>query len=128
MKLVRTLIDNSKEGYNMTDVLKECLKDRNVTEVSIATGFWDLRGTALVFNELAEFLSREGSKFRLLIGKDPYLYSSDTESFTKGRYDKQEQAWRVDLDKFAAQEQYVKVVQMLVDNLKNEDNEKFQIH
>ena len=128
MKLVRTLIDNSKEGYNMTEVLKECLRDRNVTEVSIATGFWDLRGTALVFDELAEFLSREGSKFRLLIGKDPYLYSSDTESFTKGRYDKQEQAWRVDLDKFAAQEQYVKVVQMLVDNLKNEDNEKFQIH
>ena len=79
----------------MTEVLKECLRDRNVTEVSIATGFWDLRGTALVFDELAEFLSRKGNKFRLLIGKDPYLYSSDTESFTKGRYDKQEQAWRV---------------------------------
>lgn len=128
MKLRRTLIDNSKEGYNMTEVLKECLKDKNVTEVYIATGFWDLRGTALVYEELAEFLSREGSKFRLLIGKDPYLYSADTESFTKGRYDKQEQAWRVDLDKFAAQEQYVKVVQMLVDNLKDKDNEKFQIH
>ncbi len=128
MKLRRTLIDNSPEGYNMTEVLKECLKDKNVTEVYIATGFWDLRGTALVYDELAEFLSREGCKFRLLIGKDPYLYTSDTESFTKGRYDKQEQAWRVDLDKFAAQEQYVKVVQMLVDNLKDKDNEKFQIH
>ncbi len=112
----------------MTEVLKECLKDKNVTEVYIATGFWDLRGTALVYDELAEFLKRDNSKFRLLIGKDPYLYTSDTESFTKGRYDKQEQAWRVDLDKFAAQEQYVKVVQMLVDNLKDKDNEKFQIH
>ena len=128
MKLRRTLIDNSPEGYNMTEVLKECLKDKNVTEVYIATGFWDLRGTAIVYDELAEFLSREGSKFRLLIGKDPYLYTSDTESFTKGRYDKQEQAWRVDLDKFAAQEQYVKVVQMLVDNLEDKDSEKFQIH
>ena len=128
MKLRRTLIDNSPEGYNMTEVLKECLKDKNVTEVYIATGFWDLRGTALVYDELAEFLKRDNSKFRLLIGKDPYLYSGDTESFTKGRYDKQEQAWRVDLDKFAAQEQYVKVVQMLVDNLKDKDNEKFQIH
>ena len=128
MKLIRTLIDNSKEGYNMTAVLKECLKDKNVTEVYIATGFWDLRGTALVYEELADFLSREGSKFRLLIGKDPYLYSSDTESFTKGKYDKQEQAWRVELDKFAAQEQYVNVVQLLVNNLKDKDNEKFQIH
>lgn len=107
MELRRTLIDNSPEGYNMTEVLKECLKDKNVTEVYIATGFWDLRGTALVYDELAEFLKRDNSKFRLLIGKDPYLYSGDTESFTKGRYDKQEQAWRVDLDKFAAQEQYV---------------------
>lgn len=128
MKLRRTLIDNSQEGYNMTEVLKECLKDKNVTEVYIATGFWDLRGTALVYDELAEFLSREGSKFRLLIGKDPYLYTSDTQSYTKGRYDKQEQAWRIDLDKFCAQEQYVKVVQMLVDNLKDKDSEKFQIH
>ena len=128
MKLRRTLIDNSPEGYNMTEVIKECLKDGNVSEVYIATGFWDLRGTALVYDELAEFLSREGSKFRLLIGKDPYLYASDTESFTKGRYDKQEQAWRVDLDKFAVQEQYVKVVQMLVDYLKDKDSEKFQIH
>lgn len=128
MKLRRTLIDNSKEGYCMVEVLKECLKDKNVTEVYIATGFWDLRGTVLIFDELAEFLSREGSKFRLLIGKDPYLYSSDTESFVKGKYDKQEQAWRVDLDKFAAQEKYVKVVQMLVDNLKDENNEKFQVH
>lgn len=128
MKLRRTLIDNSPEGYNMTEVLKECLKDKNVTEVYIATGFWDLRGTALVYDELAEFLSREGSKFRLLIGKDPYLYTSDTQSYTKGRYDKQEQAWRIDLDKFCAQEQYIKVVQMLVDNLKDKDSEKFQIH
>ena len=127
MKLRRTLIDNSPEGYNMTEVLKQCLKDTNITEVCIATGFWDLRGTALVYDELAEFLQREGAKFRLLIGKDPYLYSGDTESFTKGRYDKQEQAWRVDLDKFAAQEQYVKTVQLLVDNLKDKDDEKFQI-
>ena len=128
MKLVRTLIDNSKDGYNMTDAIKSCLSDKRVKEVYIATGFWDLRGTTLVYDELAEFLSREGSKFHLLIGKDPYLYKSDTENYTTSKYDKQEQAWRVDLDKFAAQEQYVKVVQMLVDNLKDEDNEKFQIH
>ena len=128
MKLVRTLIDNSKDGYNMTDAIKSCLNDKRVKEVYIATGFWDLRGTTLVYDELAEFLSREGSKFRLLIGKDPYLYKSDTENYTTSKYDKQEQAWRVDLDKFAAQEQYVKVVQMLVDNLKDDDNEKFQIH
>ena len=128
MKLRRTLIDNSDNGYKMTEAIRACLHDENVIEVCIATGFWDLRGTALIYEELADFLSRENSKFRLLIGKDPYLYTSDTESYTKGRYDKQEQAWRVELDDFHAQEQYIKVVQMLVDNLKDDNNERFQIH
>lgn len=128
MKLRRTLVDNSDNGFKMAEVVRACLHDKNVTEVCIATGFWDLRGTALIYDELADFLSRSGSKFRLLIGKDPYLYTSDAESYTKGRYDKQEQTWRVELDEFHAQEQYVKVVQMLVDNLENEDNEKFQVH
>ncbi len=128
MKLRRTLIDNSDNGYKMTEAIRACLHDENVIEVCIATGFWDLRGTALIYEELADFLSRENSKFRLLIGKDPYLYTSDTESYIKGRYDKQEQAWRVELDDFHAQEQYVKVVQMLVDNLEDDDNEKFQVH
>ena len=128
-ELARTLIDNSApEGFNMDEVLKACFKDESITEVCIATGFWDLHGTELVYEELSEFLSREGSKFRLLIGKDPYLYASDTESLTKSRYDKQEQAWRVELDKFYAQEKYIKVVQMLIDNLRDQDSEKFQIH
>jgi len=128
MKLRRTLIDNSDNGFNMAEALRSCFHDQYVTEVAIATGFWDLRGTAMVFDELAEFLSREDSKFRLLIGKDPYLYASDAESFTKNKYDKQEQAWRVDLDELHATEQYIKVVQMLVDNLNDKENEKFQVH
>ncbi len=128
MKLRRTLVDNSDNGYKMSEVIRACLHDENVTEVCIATGFWDLRGTLLIYDELEEFLSRDCSRFRLLIGKDPYLYTSDAESYTKGKYDKQEQTWRVELDDLHAQEQYVKVVQMLVDNLEDEDNEKFQIH
>ena len=58
----------------MVEVLKECLKDKNVTEVYLATGFWDLRGTALIYDELAEFLAREGSMFRLLIGVSPCVF------------------------------------------------------
>lgn len=42
-------------------------------------------------------------KFRLLIGKDSYLYYVGTESFIKGKCDKLVQTWRVDLDLFAAQ-------------------------
>ena len=48
MKLRRTLVDNSDNGYKMTEAIRACLHDDNVTEVCIATGFWDLRGTALI--------------------------------------------------------------------------------
>ena len=44
MKLRRTLVDNSDNGYKMTEAIRACLHDDNVTEVCIATGFWDLRG------------------------------------------------------------------------------------
>jgi len=128
MKLRRSLIDNSVNGYNMTEVIKACLVDKSVNEVYFATGFWDLRGTELIFDELSQFLEREDSKFKLLIGQDPYLYASDVDKYKTGSYDKQKNAWRVDLDNFEAQEKYVKVVQMLVDNLKDKNNEKFQIH
>lgn len=43
--------------------------------IRIATGYWDIPGTALVVNELKEFLSRDGAKLKLLIGKDPYVYA-----------------------------------------------------
>ena len=113
----------------MTEVLKECLKDKSIKEAYIATGYWDLRGTELLYEELQEFLSRDGSKLRILIGKDPFLYRDDIRSIgNTSSYDKQENAWRVDLDNFSANEKYVKVVEMLVNNIKDKENEKFQIH
>ena len=132
MILRRTLIDNPKDttkGTLMTEVLKECLKDKSIKEAYIATGYWDLRGTELLYEELQEFLSRDGSKLRILIGKDPFLYRDDIRSIVNtSSYDKQENAWRVDLDNFSANEKYVKVVEMLVNNIKDKENEKFQIH
>lgn len=55
----------------MVDTLKECLNNAVYTDVMIATGFWDLPGTKLIAGELNNFLSREGTSLRLLIGSDP---------------------------------------------------------
>ena len=55
----------------MVDTLKECIPNRAFNEIMIATGYWDLPGTKLVASELEEFLSREGTSMRLLIGSDP---------------------------------------------------------
>lgn len=55
----------------MADTLRECITNPAFNEIMIATGFWDLPGTRLVAAELEQFLSRESTSMRLLIGTDP---------------------------------------------------------
>lgn len=43
-----TLIDNSVESLSMTITLKECLLSDGVKTVSIATGYWDIPGLAIL--------------------------------------------------------------------------------
>ncbi len=70
----KTLIDNSA-NLKMVGALKECISMPEVDTIRIATGYWDIPGTALVVKELQEFLNRDGAKLKLLIGKDPYVYA-----------------------------------------------------
>ncbi len=68
-----TLIDNSAD-YKMVDYLKEMLNNEGYTELRIATGYWDLPGTRLIYKELDSFFAR-GGKLELLIGQEPQLRS-----------------------------------------------------
>lgn len=70
----KTLIDNSA-NLKMVSVLRECISMPEMDTIRIATGYWDIPGTALVVDELQAFLEREGTKLKLLIGKDPYVYA-----------------------------------------------------
>lgn len=74
MDITKTLIDNSS-NLKMVNVLKECIATPEMDTIRIATGYWDIPGTALVIDELSDFLSHEGKKVKLLIGKDPYVYA-----------------------------------------------------
>lgn len=71
----KTLIDNST-NLKMVSVLRECISMTEMDTIRIATGYWDIPGTALVVDELQKFLERDGSKLKLLIGKDPYVYAN----------------------------------------------------
>lgn len=70
----KTLIDNSA-NLKMVDVLNECIRMPEMDTIRIATGYWDIPGTALVIGELEKFLNYPGTKLKLLIGKDPYVYA-----------------------------------------------------
>ena len=67
--------DNSA-NLKMVSVLRECISMTEMDTIRIATGYWDIPGTALVVDELQKFLERDGSKLKLLIGKDPYVYAN----------------------------------------------------
>lgn len=67
-----TLIDNS-ENLRMADKLRELILNPNCKIIKIATGFWDIPGLSLVEKQLREFLSKEGTELRLLIGSDPIV-------------------------------------------------------
>ena len=70
------LIDNSSDALSMQRYLKRCILAEGVDKIQIATGYWDIPGMTLVLNELKSFLEREETSFELLIGNDPYVYTS----------------------------------------------------
>ena len=73
--MTNTLIDNTA-NLKMVDTLKECINTDGIDTIRIATGFWDIPGTALVLDDLEKFLQKDGTKLKLLIGKDPSVYAT----------------------------------------------------
>lgn len=71
-----SLIDNSSDTLSMQTYLKRCILAEDVDKIQIATGYWDIPGMTLVIDELTSFLECECTTLELLIGKDPYVYTS----------------------------------------------------
>ncbi len=70
------LIDNSSDALSMQTYIKRCILAEGIDKIQIATGYWDIPGMTLVLNELTSFLERDGTSLELLIGNDPYVYTS----------------------------------------------------
>ena len=70
------LIDNSSDSLSMQTYIKRCILAEGIDKIQIATGYWEIPGMTLVLNELTSFLERDGTSLELLIGNDPYVYTS----------------------------------------------------
>lgn len=68
-----TLLDNS-EKFLMRDILRQFIGSGKYNHICIATGYWDLPGMALVYDELKVFLE-QGGRLDILIGQEPQLRS-----------------------------------------------------
>ena len=123
----KTLIDNS-ELRTMQRALHEgfCMVD--LQRVRIATGYWDLKGLALVKDDLRAYLEREGTQLQLLIGKDPYVYASQVANPKYKNKNYPNDYIRTDIEELdIADEDCKEVVEMLLSYCSG-DSPKFDIH
>ncbi|MGM9826135.1 MAG: helicase-related protein [Paludibacteraceae bacterium] len=81
--MTNILIDNS-DTFRLVDYLNRFIAEPKCNEICIATGYWDLKGTKLLYDALLPFFER-GGKLRLLIGQEPIIrsYQLQTEDMPK---------------------------------------------
>lgn len=122
-----SVIDNS-EGFSMLDTLKSCFKESWVNEIKIATGYWDLKGMTLLKEEIRSYL-KNGKSIKLLIGKDPYVYSNMIKEYPKQRLENAkypEEFIRVNINELDLIDEYQDVVNLLLDYCSG-DKPQFEI-
>lgn len=124
--MTNTLIDNS-DSLKLVNKIKEILKDPKINQIDIATGYWDIPGTSKLADELDTFLEREGTKLRILIGKDPYLFVK----YNKNPKYKDFKNWpeeyiRTDINEIEVKPEYENAVRFLLKYLDTKD--KIEIH
>lgn len=123
-----TLIDNS-EHLKLVNILNEIITLPEVEEICIATGYWDLKGTALIADALKTFLQKDGTKLRLLIGKDPNVCQKDltAESYRNAKKYPQDFI-KIDLQNVRLNvPSYQEAAKLLVDYCSAE-NPKIEVH
>ena len=127
MKKGIKLIDNSSNDYQLGCVLKELINDVSYSEISIATGYWDLPGMVGIYDELASFLERENITFRILLGEEPSVKAYQVRNPAKQDPDFPEKYLKKDLENLQLKEEFQKVAYLLGKYLDETNSGKIQI-
>lgn len=122
-----TLIDNSTITLSMRETLKQCFREQDIREVKIATGYWDLPGMALIFDELNDFLKSENTKVQLLIGEDPSIRTYQQLSPAVKNPKFPEDYIKKDINDLELKDEYQKVVNLLLTYCDHSEDEKIEI-
>ena len=120
--MANALIDNS-EQFKLVKYIKELVSRPVCNHIMIATGYWDLPGTALVYEELKDFFAR-GGKLDLLIGQEPQL-----QYYQASREAHQFPDFYIQRDVESLTDEYKPIGKLIIDNALTEENPtgKFEI-
>jgi ERCC4-related helicase len=127
MKKGIKLIDNSSNEFQLGNVLKELIADTAYSEISIATGYWDLPGMVEIYDELNSFLIRENTSLRLLLGEEPSVKAYQVKNPAKQDPDFPEKYLKKDLEELQLKEEFQKVADLLCKYMNEENDGKLQI-
>ena len=112
----------------MLQTLKDCFTiEADINTAKIATGYWDVPGLAHLANEIKAFLSKEGTKLQLLIGKDPYIYASQVKNPKYKDFSYPADFIRTDLCDLEPKEEYINAIQVLLEYCTEDEDSKIQI-
>ena len=120
-----TLIDNS-DDLHLVKYLKDMIGSHEFNHIRIATGYWDLPGMDLVYNELKQFLE-DGGHLDIMIGEEPQLRSYQLREEYQGQRFPDFNI-KQDVDKLT--DDYLKVAKLLLDYCEvgeQEPNSQIQI-
>lgn len=121
------LFDNSSDRYLLGNLIKELLQDTSFSQVSIATGYWDIPGMAELLPELTSFLERDGVKFQLLLGEEPSVKAYMLKKPAIQDPDFPEKYLKKDLEDLELKPEYQKVADLLLRHTTGDNSGKVQI-
>ncbi|MCX6320561.1 MAG: helicase-related protein [Bacteroidia bacterium] len=121
------LIDNSSNEYQIGSVLKELITDTAYSEISIATGCWDLPGMVEIYDELNTYLLRENTSLRLLLGEEPSVKVYQVKNPAKQDPDFPEKYLKKDLEELQLKEEFQKIADLLCKYMNEGNDGKLQI-
>lgn len=121
------LIDNSKNGAYMKDTLKTCFSNEEFNKAMIASGYWDLPGMALIYDELKSFLEKNNNKLLLLIGEDPLIraYQQIKPKIKDPKFP--DDYIKTDLENLELKPEYQKVAELLLQYCSDDNNPSIEI-
>lgn len=122
------LLDNSSDALNMVNAINVLASHPSCRTIKIATGYWDIPGTALVLSKLKEFLQKEGATVQLLIGADPVVRINQLKNPLHKDAKFPQDYIKRDVQQLEVKDEYVEVVRFIKEYCKEEEAEsKLQI-
>lgn len=122
-----TLIDNSCDELRLVNILSQMIASHEFNYIRIATGYWDLPGMKLIYDQLKVFLE-DGGRLDIMIGKEPQIRPYQLRDDLPEE-EKQFPKFQIKRDVDKLSDEYINVARLLLDycDIKDESKSPIQI-